>query len=59
MYEAGDILIMPDGSELRVMYISEEGSITVMDTKTKEVTAGQLRYLRTPKKVIKLTSSKS
>lgn len=54
MYEAGDILIMSNGEELRVMYISEKGIITVMDTKTKKVTAGQLKYLGTPKKVIKI-----
>ena len=54
MYEAGDILIMPDGSELRVMYISGNNTITLMNTKTKEAVVGQLRYLRKPEKVIKL-----
>lgn len=53
MYEAGDILIMSNGEELRVMYISEKGIITVIDTETKQVMAGQLKCLRTPKKVIK------
>ena len=53
MYEAGDILIMPHGEELRVMYISEEGIITVMNTETKQVMAGQLKRLIAPKKVIK------
>ena len=54
MYEAGDILIMPDGSEFRVMYISGNNTITLMNTKTKEAVVGQLRYLRKPEKVIKL-----
>ena len=54
MYEAGDILIMPDGSEFRVMYISGNNTITLMNTKTKEVEVGQLRYLRKPEKVIKI-----
>lgn len=53
MYEAGDILIMPHGEELRVMYISEKGIITLMNTETKEVMAGSLECLRTPKKVIR------
>ena len=54
MYEAGDILIMPDGNEFRVMYISGNNTITIMNTKTKEVVAGQLRYLTKPEKVIKI-----
>ena len=54
MYEAGDILIMPDGSEFRVMYISGNNTITLMNTKTKEALVGQLRYLRKPEKVIKI-----
>ena len=57
MYEAGDILIMPDGSEFRVMYISGNNTITLMNTKTKEAVVGQLRYLRKPEKVIKLIRS--
>ena len=54
MYEAGDILIMPDGSELRVMYISGNNTITLMNTRTKEVAVGQLKCLRKPEKVIKI-----
>ena len=54
MYEAGDILIMPDGSEFRVMYISGNNTITLMNTKTKEVEVGQLKCLRKPEKVIKI-----
>lgn len=53
MYEAGDILIMSDGSEFRVMYISEKGTITLLDLTNKKLMSGQLRYLRKPKKVIK------
>ena len=54
MYEAGDILIMPDGSEFRVMYISGNNTITLMNTRTKEVEVGQLKCLRKPEKVIKI-----
>lgn len=54
MYEAGDILIMPDGSEFRVMYISGNNTITLMNTRTKDVEVGQLKCLRKPEKVIKI-----
>lgn len=54
MYEAGDILIMPDGSEFRVMYISGNNTITLMNTITKKMVVGQLRYLMKPEKVIKI-----
>ena len=55
MYEAGDILIMSDGSEFKVMYISGNNTITLMDIRTKNAVVGQLRYLKKPEKVIKLT----
>ena len=54
MYEAGDILIMPNGEEFRVMYISGNNTITIMNTRTKEVEVGQLKCLRKPEKVIKI-----
>lgn len=54
MYEAGDILIMPNGEELKVMYISGNNTITLMNTRTKKAVVGQLRYLRKPEKVIKI-----
>ena len=53
MYEAGDILIMPDGKELKVMFISEKGIITVLDIANKKLISGSLRYLSKPKKVVK------
>ena len=53
MYEAGDILIMPDGNELKVMFISEKGTITVLDIVNKKLISGPLRYLSKPKKVVK------
>ena len=53
MYEAGDILIMPDGKELKVMFISEKGIITVLDIANKKLMSGPLRYLSKPKKVVK------
>ena len=57
MYEAGDILIMPDGDELKVMFISEKGTITVLDIANKKLMSGPLKRLRKPKKVIKLLMS--
>ena len=54
MYEAGDVLIMPDGSEFRVMYISGNNIITLMNTRTKVVAVGKLKCLRKPEKVIKI-----
>ena len=53
MYEAGDILIMPNGEEFRVMYISGNDSIALMNTRTKKIIAAQIKYLKTPKKVVK------
>ena len=53
MYEAGDILIMPDGEELKVMFISEKGTITVLDIANKKLMSGPLKRLRKPKKVVK------
>ena len=53
MYEAGDILIMPNGQELKVMFISEKGTITVLDIANKKLMSGPLRYLSKPKKVVK------
>ena len=53
MYEAGDIRIMPDGNELKVMFISEKGTITVLDIANKKLMSGPLEYLRKPKKVVK------
>ena len=53
MYESGDILIMPSGDELEVMFISEKGIITVLDIANKQLMSGPLEWLRKPKKVIK------
>ena len=53
MYEAGDILIMPNGEEFRVMYVSGNDSIALMNTRTKKIIAAQIKYLKIPKKVVK------
>ena len=53
MYEAGDILIMPNDEEFKVIYISGNNSIVLMNTKTKKAVAAQLKYLKIPKKVVK------
>ena len=53
MYEKGDILIMPNGEEFRVMYVSGNNTIVLMNTKTKKAVSAQLKYLKIPKKVVK------
>ena len=53
MYEAGDILIMPNGEEFKVMYISGNNTIVLINTTTKKVVSAQLKYLKIPKKVVR------
>ena len=53
MYEAGDILIMPNGEEFKVMYVSGNNTIVLMNTKTNKIRAAQVGYLKIPKKVVK------
>ena len=53
MYETGDILIMPNGEEFKVMYVSGNNTIVLMNTTTKKVVSAQLQYLKIPKKVVK------
>ena len=53
MYEAGDILIMPNGEEFKVMYVSGNNTIALVNTRTREVISAQLKYLKIPKKIVK------
>ena len=53
MYEAGDILIMPNGEEFKVIYVSGNNTIGLVNTRTREVIAAQLKYLKIPKKIVK------
>ena len=53
MYEAGDILIMPNGEEFKVIYVSGNNTITFRNTRTEKVIVTELEYLKIPKKIVK------
>ena len=53
MYEAGDIIIMSNGEELKVIYVSGNNDIVLRNTTTKKIVTAQVGYMKTPKKVVK------